>query len=71
MDKKKGVCYNKGKLILGKTKGYFKGVVTGVFDDYVFVNNDMTKELRNFLEEKGVKLIITILLISYGKQKFN
>lgn len=23
-------------------------------DDYVFVNNDMTKELRNFLEEKNI-----------------
>lgn len=31
---------NKGKLILAKTKGYFKGVVTGVFDDHIFVKID-------------------------------
>ena len=31
---------NKGKLILAKTKGYFKGVVTGVFDEHIFVKID-------------------------------
>ena len=31
---------NKGKLILAKTKGYFKGIVTGVFDDYIYVKID-------------------------------
>ena len=35
---------NRGKLILAKTKGYFKGVVTGVFDDHIFVKIDKYEE---------------------------
>ncbi len=31
---------NKGKLILSRTKGFFKGVVTGVFDEHIFVKID-------------------------------
>ena len=31
---------NKGNLILASTKGYFKGVVTGVFDTHVYVKID-------------------------------
>ena len=31
---------SKGNLVLASTKGYFKGVVKGVFDDYIFVKID-------------------------------
>ena len=47
---------NKGKLILAKTKGYFKGVVTGVFDDHIFVKID--KYDRDLKIEKKRNVIV-------------
>lgn len=48
---------NKGKLILAKTKGYFKGVVTGVFDDHIFVKIDKyDKDLK--IEKKRHDIVL-------------
>ena len=48
---------NKGKLILAKTKGYFKGVVTGVFDDHIFVKIDKyEKDLK--IEKKRHDIVL-------------
>ena len=43
---------SKGNLILASTKGYFKGVVTGVFDEHIFVKIDNIF-LTNILYSSG------------------
>ena len=47
---------NKGKLILSSSKGYFRGVVTGVFDEHIFVKID--KYERDLKIEKRKKDIV-------------
>ncbi len=47
---------SKGNLILASSKGYFKGVVTGVFDDHIYVKID--KYDRDLKIDKNRKEIV-------------
>jgi len=48
---------SKGNLILASTKGYFKGVVTGVFDEHIFVKIDKyDRDLK--IEKKRSEIVL-------------